>query len=275
MSVPTAEVRGRGFDPGALSALFVLTLRQHYHGRRLLVLSLLFVLLTAIFTVANVAQTNPSPYGVAEFGLVFNVTPYLLALASLLYAAGLIGDEVEEQTLTYLLLRPLPRWALYVVKLLATLVVTGLLAAAFTSLGQVVTRLTAPEPPAEAFAWRALKASGVTALAQVAYGALFGAFGLLSRRAWLAGLAYIFLIEWLLAAFDIVLRQMTVMYYYRVLVLRWLDPGKAGEWSLDLATAPEASTCVLTLLGFGAAFAALAALLFTAREFRMKTPEGS
>ena len=46
--------------------------------------------------------------------LRFNLIPHALApLAALFYAAGIIQDEVEEQTLTYLLLRPLPRWALY------------------------------------------------------------------------------------------------------------------------------------------------------------------
>ena len=49
-----------------------------------------------------------------QFALVFNLIPHALApLAALLYATGIIQDEVEEQTLTYLLLRPLPRWAIY------------------------------------------------------------------------------------------------------------------------------------------------------------------
>ena len=45
---------------------------------------------------------------------MLNFIPHALApLAALLYSAGIIQDEVEDQTLTYLLLRPLPRWALY------------------------------------------------------------------------------------------------------------------------------------------------------------------
>ena len=41
--------------------------------------------------------------------------------ASLLCSAGVVRDDVEEQTLTYLLLRPLPRSALYAIKLLASM----------------------------------------------------------------------------------------------------------------------------------------------------------
>ena len=57
----------------------------------------------------------------------------LAPLAALLCAAGVIRDEVEEQTLTYLLLRPLPRRALYVVKLLAAAIVSILLTVFFAA----------------------------------------------------------------------------------------------------------------------------------------------
>ena len=63
----------------------------------------------------------------------------------------------------------------------------------------------------------------------------------------------------LLASLDTVARRLTVMYYFRVLVLRWLDPASGKEWSIDLATAPEARTCVLTLLGVGLVLAMAAA----------------
>ena len=49
----------------------------------------------------------------------------------------------------------------------------------------------------------------------------------------------------------------------------------ARNWSINLATAPDARTCVLTLLGVGVASAIIAAILFAGREFRMKTPEGN
>ena len=41
---------------------------------------------------------------------------------------GIVQDEQEEQTMTYLLIRPIPKWALYSVKLLATLTTTVILA---------------------------------------------------------------------------------------------------------------------------------------------------
>jgi ABC-2 type transport system permease protein len=277
MKAATAAVPlSRKPEVGALGALFVLTLRQHARGRRLLVLSLLFALPSVLAAVVSLAARHPPEPGVLEFAFVFNLIPHALApLTALLYAAGLIRDEVEEQTLTYLLMRPLPRWALYVVKLTATLLVTCLLTAVFTGLTFLVIAVTAHEAPAEDMVRPALTTAGALALAQVGYCGLFGALGLLTRRSLLVGVAYIILFEGLLASFDTVARRLTVMYYFRVLILRWLNPEHADEWSIKLDTAPEVQTCVLTLLGVGLVLTAAAALFFTAREFRMKTPEGN
>ena len=142
-----AVVLSRRPNLGALAALFVLTLRQHVRGRRLLVLSLLFALPSVLAAVVSLASRFPPTAEDLQFAFVFNLIPHALApLAALLYATGIIQDDVEEQTLTYLLLRPLPRWALYLVKLLATLLVISVLTAVFTTATFAVIALTASEP---------------------------------------------------------------------------------------------------------------------------------
>jgi ABC-2 type transport system permease protein len=277
MSASTAEAipLSRRPDWRALAALFVLTLRQHARGRRLLVLSLLFALPSVLAAAVSLVPRRPPPADALEFAFVFNLIPHTLApLTALLYAAGFIRDEAEEQTLTYLLLRPLPRWALYLVKLVATLLVTCLLTGVFTAAAVATIAVTASEPLGREMVRRALTTAGMLALAQVGYCGLFGALGLLMRRSLLAGVAYIILFEGLLASFDTVARRLTVMYYFRVLVLRWLAPEHGREWSISLDTAPDAQTCVLTLLGVGLVLSAVGALLFTVQEIRMKTPEG-
>jgi ABC-2 type transport system permease protein len=274
-SRPTEFRPGRGFDPAALAALFVLTLRQHARGRRLLVLALLFLLPAALAAVTRFAPHPPTP-GKMEFVFVLNFIPHALApLAALLYAAGVIQDEVEEQTLTYLLLRPLPRWALYLTRLAATWLVTALLTGVFTALTYAVIYWGTPGLWGEVLPTRALKAAGLLALAQVGYCALFGAIGLYTRRSLIAGLAYIVGFEGLLANVPIVLRQLTVMYYFRVLAVHWLRPDGSDLWDIDLKTAPDAARCVQTVLAASAVLALLGALMTARREFRVKTPEGS
>jgi ABC-2 type transport system permease protein len=266
---------GKSFDPTALGALFVLTLRQHLRGRRLLVLSLLFLLPSVLVAIVYLTMHAPPPEQL-EFVFVFNLIPHALAtLTALLYAAGIIQDEIEEQTLTYLLLRPLPRWALYLTKLAVTILVTATLTGVFTTLALVVIYWNTDQLLGEVLPWRALKIAGLLALAQVAYCSLFGAIGLFMRRSLIAGLVYIIVFEGLLVSFVAVARQLTVMYYFRLLAIDWLNPPDSKEWNFDLTTAPSPGRCVLILLATSAVFALLGAALMMRREFRMKTPEGS
>jgi ABC-2 type transport system permease protein len=271
-----AVVLSRRPNLGALATLFVLTLRQHVRGRRLLVMSLLFALPGALAAIVNLASRFPPTVENLQFAFVFNLIPHALApLAALLYATGIIQDEVEEQTLTYLLLRPLPRWALYFIKMLATLLIVSVLTAAFTAATFAVIALTASGPMTSSWIGPALKTSAALTLAQAGYCGLFGILGLLMRRSLLVGVAYIFLFEGILASLDTVARRLTIMYHFRVLVLRWLSPADGKDWSIDLATAPDARTCVLTLLSVGLVMSVAAAFFFAGREFRMKTPEGN
>jgi ABC-2 type transport system permease protein len=258
-----------------LWTLFVLTVRQHVRGKRLLVLSLLFAIPALLAVAVNYASRVAPPAEGLEFALIFNLIPHaLVPLAALLYSAGIIQDEVEEQTLTYLLVRPLPRWAIYLVKLLATMLVTSLLTVVFTCLTFSAIALSAQTPAQAAILTPALKTAGLLALTQVAYCGLFGFLGLLLRRSLLTGIAYVILFEGLLARLDTVARRMTVMYYFRVLVLRWLAPTSGPDWSIDLTTAPTIGICVVVLLGVGAVMALLSAVVFASKEFRMKTGDG-
>src|SRR5437660_9997763 len=117
-----APPRSRAFPLSALGTLFWLTLRQQARGRRLIVLGVLFLVPTVVAVLVRALEANVN-IDLLEFALVFNLIPHaLVPLVAFLYSAGMIHDEVEEQTLTSLLVRPLPKWALYVTTLMATLV---------------------------------------------------------------------------------------------------------------------------------------------------------
>jgi ABC-2 type transport system permease protein len=282
----------RGFMVSALAALFLLTLRQNLRGRRLLVMSLLF-LLPAVLAGAVKWAPHPPPLEMLEFLLIFHLIPHALApLTALLYAAGVIQDEVEEQTLTYLLLRPFPRWAMYGTRLAAAWLTTSVLTGLFTTLALTVIYWNTPELWGEVLPRRAAMVAGVMALAQVGYCSLFGIFGLLTRWSLFVGLAYIIAFEGLLANFEAVVRRLTVMYYFRVMSLRWLAPPGSTElstgvravtrmepwseaWSIDLTTALSAERCLTILLAVSALFVLVGALRMRNQEFRMKTAEGS
>jgi ABC-2 type transport system permease protein len=261
------------FDPSALAALFWLSLRQQARGRRLIVLGVMFALPAALAVLIRVLSRDVEP-GMLEAHLIFGVIPQALApLAALLYGTGAIQDEIEEQTLTYLLIRPLPRAALYVTKLLAAMLTTSLLAAAGTTVAYLAVYWGQPELWGQVLPVWVLKAAALFALAQIAYCSIFSFISLLTRRSLLAGIAYIVVIEGLLANWPFILRELTVMYYFRVLVLRALNPTHTEGWSIDLADAPRMITCMAILLGAGIVLTVAGGLTFARREFGVKTPE--
>jgi ABC-2 type transport system permease protein len=265
---------GRGFDPAALLALFTLAVRQHLHGRRLLVLSLLSLLPAGLALLVRLVEEPPPEK--AEFFFIFNFIPYTLSpLAALLFASGVITDEVEEQTLTYLLMRPLPRWALYLTRLAASWAVAAGLTAVFTTLTFVVIWWGKPELWQDVLQDRVPKTAALLALAQVGYCALYGVFGLYTRLRLLYGLIYIVAFEGLMGNIEFVARKLTVMYYFRALVERWLAPPDSARWALALEESQPTANFVWTLLAASAVLVAMGMLMTARREFRVKTPEGN
>ena len=102
-----------GLDPAALLTVVRITVARQNRGLRLLVLAALFAL--PIGFALLIRTYAPQPYRPApvENGLILGlIFTALLPLSALLLATGIVQDDVEEQTLTYLLIRPIARWAI-------------------------------------------------------------------------------------------------------------------------------------------------------------------
>jgi ABC-2 type transport system permease protein len=271
-----------------LATLYALTVRQHLHGKRWMVIGILFLLPAGLAILVRATSPNVPPLGL-EFMLVMMLLPQLLLpLVALLYASGIIEDEQEEQTITYLLVRPLPKWSIYVVKLLATVTTTVVLTALFTTLTFAAVYIGA-EAPMDGWIMRLLKTAGIHSLAVTAYCCLFGLLSLLTKRALVVGVVYIAVIEGLLANLPFGIRLVTVIYYARLIAYRALSyvvsgPNReeniaAEAWQLNLRddpkllTYPTLWTCFLVLVLGSVICASLAAWICSQREFHVKTPE--
>jgi ABC-2 type transport system permease protein len=282
-------VARRGWPMGGLWTLYLLTLRQYLRGRRWMVMGLLFLVPAALAVVVRATAPNVPPQAL-EFLLAMMFIPQgLLPLTALLYASGMIQDEQEEQTLTYLLIRPIPKWALYLVKLAATLTTTIALATLLTSLTFAAIYVGADDAPDDVLA-RCFKTAAIHSLGVGTYCCLFGLMSLIVKRVLVIGIVYTAVIEGLVANMPFGIRLATVIYYCRLIAYRVLDyhidtPGgrvvdmAAEAWQLDLrrdpalAEHPEVRTCILVLLVASGVCAILAAWICTRREFHVKTPE--
>jgi ABC-2 type transport system permease protein len=264
----------RGVSLSALGALFWLTLRQHARARKLIFLACLFLLPGVIAIIARLSEPTLR-LTQTEYAMVFFVLPHaLLPLLGLLYASGMIQDEIEEQTLTYLLVRPLPKAAVYLTKFLATLLFTVGFAAVFIVVTFVAVWAGSPDIAKAVTPEVVGKTVCLMALSLFGYESLFGLLSLLLKRSLMVAVAYIVVFEWALANVDFAVRKLTVVYYFRVLELRWLHPDLPNK-TLDLAKSPSALAAVLTGLIAGVVFTGIATAIFRTREFHVKTPEGS
>ncbi len=284
--------RSSGLNFTALWALYALTLRQHLHGKRMLVLGA--VLLLPAVIAAIVRATAPDLPGVMlEFMFVFMLIPQaLLPLVALLYGSGIIQDEQEEQTFTYILMRPIPKWAIYVTKVAGTLTTAILLTAIFTALTYVVIYAGSALPgDVDDVPLRCVKAIGIHALAIAAYCCIFGLLSLLTRWTLVVGFLYAAFFEGFLANLPFSIRLVSVIYYARLIAYRSLDffvtPPRgpkfdmaAEAWQLNVRTDPTLSehptlvVCIVVLIAASIVCTALGAFLCSRREFHVKTPEG-
>lgn len=274
---------------GMCWTLYVLSLRQHLHGKRWMALVLLFMLPAGLAILIRSTRAGvPSLF--LEFGLSWILIPQaLLPLVALLYASGIIQDEQEDQTITYLLVRPIPKWLLYVVKMIATWTTTVVLVVVLTAL-TFVAIYARSDVPFDDGLLRCWKAAEIHSLAVIAYASIFGLLGLLTRHSLVIGVLYTVVVEGLLANLPLSLRMGTVIYYTRLIAYRTLDfvifwprGGKddvaGAAWFFDttndphLIAHPQLWTCVSILVVASLICTAIAAILCSQREFHVKTPE--
>jgi ABC-2 type transport system permease protein len=159
-------------------------------------------------------------------------------VTTLVFASAALSDPVEDGTLVYLWLRPVPRWRIGLAALLATWTVTFpmvlgplVLAAALSGGGGALVRGT-------------LLAAGIGV---TAYSALFVLLGLWVRRALLWGLAYILLWEGFVAIAGENAQRLAIRSYTRSLLkdatgveLFLADIGRVASIVVPLAIAAAA-----------------------------------
>jgi ABC-2 type transport system permease protein len=226
-----------------MAAIFRLTVRQLAGSRRLwlvLVLVSLPVLAAVLFHAAESTTTS------TEFA--DDITSTLIASGILPLVVVLLGtsafeNEVSDQTLSYLVLKPLPRWRIVAPKLLATLVVGGIPVA--TS-GLVAVLLIEEGQVSGAVA------TGIGLLVgAAAYAAVFTWAGLATRHAVILGLVYVFIWEASLAAYLDGVRFLSIRRY-TLGIIEGLNEDRLRTVDLSLGAGAAAICAAVVIVGFSA-----------------------
>ena len=278
---------------GALWTSFLLTLRGLLQWKRLSLLFLLsLVPLIGVAVFRWVGSHNSHIHvSVAEFlkfefyAVLAYYSTVVAPLTILLLATGMIRDEQENQTLTYLLMCPIPRWALYLSKLLAAILVGWLITIVCMALVLFCLWNGASNDAATTWFSRWLTLLPATALLVAANAGVFGLLSVLLKPSLIIGVIYIGVWEGFLANYPFMMRKFTSVHYFQCIVCNWIGkdyevPGSspkvsAIDWAVMQEVRPDIQECVITLLSIFLVSTLMAMYVFTTREFRMKTPEGN
>jgi ABC-2 type transport system permease protein len=176
----------------AATWIFRLSFRQLVQRKRAIGLVLFTALPGIVLAIASASVDEDE-----LVGLFHNLTIGLflmvgLAVTALLNASSAFGEELRASTLSYIVVKPVPRWIIATSVSVAATAATLLLA----GIGMAVTWIVAIITIGDA----GLGVAPIAALVieALGYSAVFVPLGLLFSRATLAGLAYIFVWEGIL-----------------------------------------------------------------------------
>jgi ABC-2 type transport system permease protein len=169
------------------------------------------------------------------------IVSVLLPIVALVVGTSVFGAEVDDGTITYVLGKPVPRWRIVLTRILVAGLLTAAVLVPATALSMVL-GLRGVEAPGVAAGFTAAVAVG-----SFLYCALFVAFSLSTRRALVAGLAYVVVWEGLLANTFGGIRALSIRQY----TLSMADamssaPGKPMS-PLELGTALAMAAAVTVL----------------------------
>ena len=171
--------------------IFTLALRQSMSIRRVAILLLLAAIPLIIAVIGRIRDVDWEGEVTQVFvqGMIFNIG---LPLIALIVAAPVFADEIEDRTLTNLILSPISRWQVAMPKILAAvvIVVIPMAISTFVSLFLIFEDETYPVAIAGAF--------GIL-IGTIAFVSFFAFVGTLTTRAVVVGIIYVFGFETLIS----------------------------------------------------------------------------
>lgn len=240
-----------------VAPVFWLTVRQFLGGKAIWAvvgLSLLPTLFGIIYMLDSSIDPARRFYGNTIF--VELMIPTLLPLILLVLATSALGDEIEDRTLPYLVLKPVTRFRIVIEKLLGSALVSGPIAIAGMAITYALIMRGDWQENLRLFG----AVATASAIAAIAYSSIFLLVSLLISRALVAALVYSLVWETILGRWVPGLRYISIRHFVRSV---FADVTDDRRFQFNNATGLTAA--LLTLL----AASAIAILLSTWRLRKM------
>lgn len=163
------------------------------------------------------APRNPPPsVEILLYPGYFLVLQVVVPVLALIAGAGVVTEEIDDRTITYLFTRPIPRAALYFGRWLAAALVLALTLALSVALLALAARYGGnPPEKAEIPSGAVLPLLRAVVFGGVVYSALFATLGTFLKHPMIVGLAYAFTIEAFLANLPGKSQSLTIQFYLR------------------------------------------------------------
>lgn len=222
--------------------IMLATLRGALGRRRTILIALLAVVPVLIAAVIRIGGTTSDGASLTAGLLDALLIATVLPLVALVFGTGVLGSELDDGTAVYLLVKPIERWRIVLSKATVAAAITIALVVPSTLVsGLVVGSGRGGESIAIAFTVAVIPGS-------LLYAAGFVALSVVTSRALIAGLLYVFIWEGLLAG----LFAGTALLSVRQYVLAFAHSLAGGDGgvvtsSVDVQTAVVLSLVVLAV----------------------------
>jgi ABC-2 type transport system permease protein len=188
--------------------IFGLTLRQLVFRKSTLLLLLLAaipILIAVIFKIGNDGETDPEEFAVKVL-CVWLIATTVLPLTSVLFGTSVLGDELEDGTIIYLLTKPVERWLILAPKIAAAWLLTTVLAVASLAVSVLIVMGGDGSKIVLGF--------GVAvAVGSLAYAVVFTLLSIVTSRALIAGLIFVFIWEGAVTGIFEGVRYLSIRHY--------------------------------------------------------------
>ncbi|HEY6012817.1 MAG TPA: ABC transporter permease [Candidatus Limnocylindrales bacterium] len=225
--------------------IMLVTLRGALGRRRTILIALLALVPILIAGIIRVGGTTSDAASLTAGLLDALLVTTVLPLVALVFGTGVLGSELDDGTAVYLLVKPIERWRIVLSKAVVAAAVTILLVVPSTLLsGLVVGSGRGAESITFAFTIAVIPGA-------VLYATAFVALSVVTGRALIAGLLYVFIWEGLLAG----LFAGTALLSVRQYVLAFARSLAGADRAAITSSVDAQTAAILTVVVLAAAIA--------------------
>ncbi len=233
-------------------------LRKILLSRRVILAVLIAVLLAAVLGYAAQQEVERLAFGTDLLDAL--ILSFFLPIIAMIYGASIIRNEIEDRSITQIVVSPLDRIVAYLAYYVALLAALVVIMALLVTVGFVAF-----------FAQLGIDADAVriygsmlalSVIGAAVYAALFLFLSVLLKRPLYFGLFYAFVWEGFIGSIPGPIHTVAVKHYVRSIASEWMPFGNLAGYD---ATALGGASAVL--VGSIAAFLVVGAIVFATKEF--------